>query len=47
MFKLGIDIGGTNTKFIQFDESVSNYNDAFKSVVQTPQNIVSENISYL
>ena len=47
MFKLGIDIGGTNTKFIQFDESISNYNDAFKSVVQTPQNIVSENISYL
>ena len=47
MFKLGIDIGGTNTKFIQFDESVSNYNDAFKSVVQTPQNIVSENIQYL
>lgn len=47
MFKLGIDIGGTNTKFIQFDESVSNYNDALKSVVQTPQNIVSENIAYL
>lgn len=47
MFKLGIDVGGTNTKFIYFDESVSNYNDAFTSIVHTPQNIISENISYI
>jgi len=47
MFKLGIDVGGTNTKFIHFEESISNYKDTYKSVVQTPQNIISEEISYL
>lgn len=47
MFNLGIDIGGTNTKFIHFDKNISNYSDTFKSVVRTPQNIVSKEISYL
>ena len=47
MFKLGIDVGGTNTKFILFEENISNYSDTHKSIVQTPQNIIFENISYL
>ena len=47
MFKLGIDVGGTNTKFIQFEKNTSNYDDAYKSIVRTPQNIISNNISYL
>jgi len=47
MFKLGIDVGGTNTKFIHFQESTSDYSGTYKSVIQTPQNIVSEKASYL
>ena len=47
MFKLGIDVGGTNTKFIHFQKNVSNYSDAYKSIIRTPQNIISDNISYL
>ena len=48
MFKLGIDVGGTNTKFIHFEESISNYSDTYKSInFNTPQNIVSDDISYL
>lgn len=47
MFKLGIDVGGTNTKFIHFEENISTYSETYKSVVLTPQNILAEEISYL
>lgn len=47
MFKLGIDVGATNTKFIYFEKNISNYSEAKKITISTSKNIVSDDVSYL
>ena len=38
---------GYKHKIYPFQKNVSNYSDAYKSIIRTPQNIISDNISYL
>ena len=47
MYKVGIDIGGTNTKFLLFDKKIKNYSNATIEVVKTPLNLIKGNKVYI
>ena len=47
MYKVGIDIGGTNTKFLLFDKKIKDYSKATIEVVKTPINLIEGNKVYI